>query len=394
MTYLAKKLCDDQDRVKSAEPIAKVEFANTLRGFAAISVVFSHFFYMFWIFPQGVSALINSPTYSPSPASIYYSQWIGFVPYFSWGPFGVAIFFLISGFVIPFALRRAMWKEFMFNRIFRIYPTYIVGFSMSLFALYLAGKYFERPWIWSLGHVGVHYFPGIRDLFNVPMIDGIIWTLDIEMKFYVICALGLSWFRSRSTKVFTVPLVLLIATIILWPLLQSKAAWFDQTTVHYYQFAVRLMVDAQFIVYMFIGVAFNYMYMGSIRKYYGVALVASLMVAYYFMVAMGPDKLGVGLLSNYVFALIFFGFAFRFQRLFKGNKFFNFFADISYPLYVVHPIVGYVSLRVFIDLGVSTAFSLPLVTVSAISLAWLLHRAIERPSHQYAKSVFHSAVVL
>ncbi|MCQ4062259.1 acyltransferase, partial [Klebsiella pneumoniae] len=57
-----------------------------------------------------------------------YLGWLHRLPQFNWGAFGVALFFLISGFVIPFSFVKATWLSFLVGRFFRIFPLYAVGF--------------------------------------------------------------------------------------------------------------------------------------------------------------------------------------------------------------------------------------------------------------------------
>ncbi len=56
--------------------------------------------------------------------------------------------------------------------------------------------------------------------------------------------------------------------------------------------------------------------------------------------AAGPDAASFGLVLNYGAALITFVFAYAYPRFFRANPVFNFLADISYPLYVVHGVAG------------------------------------------------------
>ena len=107
----------------------RVEFANTLRGFACLAVIIAHYFGVFWCARPTVMSLINAP--GESAKAIEAPRWIAAInqiPYFSWGAFGVGIFFLISGFVIPYSLEKATFAAFCIGRLFRILPTYFVGF--------------------------------------------------------------------------------------------------------------------------------------------------------------------------------------------------------------------------------------------------------------------------
>src|ERR1035437_5849791 len=68
-----------------------------------------------------------------------FTQGQGFLPeWFEWlSVLGVDLFFVISGFVIIRAAARENWREFIFARITRIYPTYWV-YTTILVAIYFA----------------------------------------------------------------------------------------------------------------------------------------------------------------------------------------------------------------------------------------------------------------
>jgi peptidoglycan/LPS O-acetylase OafA/YrhL len=192
----------------------KIEFANTLRGFAAVCVVISHYYGVFWSSRGAVEALTNSPALSleAHPIPTYISL-LHVFQLFNWGSYGVALFFIVSGFVIPFSLQRMGWFIFSVNRVLRIMPTYFVGFSVTLLAIFLSGKYFVREWPFGLEEVLIHYIPGLRDLMWSRGIDGIVWTLEIEMKFYLLCAILIGLFRQQSLKVFVAPVMLFVFAI-------------------------------------------------------------------------------------------------------------------------------------------------------------------------------------
>ena len=63
----------------------------------------------------------------------------------------------------------------------------------------------------------------------------------------------------------------------------------------------------------------------------------------------------------------------------------RFFADISYPLYVVHGVPGYVLLLVLLNDGWPPAAAILLVTSASIAIAYAVHRLIEGPTHRIGK---------
>jgi peptidoglycan/LPS O-acetylase OafA/YrhL len=136
---------------------------------------------------------------------------------------------------------------------------------------------------------------------------------------------------------------------------------------------------------MFIGVLLNYLYQGKLMTYVAWSGILILFVLFYAQWSVGPYGDSLALAWSYLFALSTFSFAYYFPNLFKGNRVFDFLANISYPLYVVHGVFGYVGLRIMLDLGLNAEASLVLVTSSCLLLAWFIHVLIERPTQRLGK---------
>src|SRR5947199_3066526 len=102
---------------------SRLWFAQALRALACLLVVFSHYGHLFVLDPQTVGVLCLCPPLKglPRPAFLRVFE-LCQVWYFSPANFGVALFFLVSGFVIPFSLRRNTLGGFFVRRFFRLYP--------------------------------------------------------------------------------------------------------------------------------------------------------------------------------------------------------------------------------------------------------------------------------
>ncbi len=360
----------------------RVVFANNLRGLAALIVLISHYFGAFWDRREEVAYLINAPLLSPeqfnAPTLV---TLINFQPYFNWGAYGVALFFLISGFVIPFSLQRYTWKQFISNRLLRILPTYIVGFTITLTAIYLCSLYFSNPWPFSSKEIIIHYMPAIRDLLNSRNIDGIIWTLEIEMKFYFICLLAIICFRKKSMLVFGIPIILLCLSLVLGTQLDTL----QQHALHYFQAVRNLLFFSKFIIFMFIGVVFNYLYQEKLTEEVCSVLVLSFFVMFAGLWTIGPEHASSMQIWSYGAAVLTFALLYYKPHYLPQQSCLDFLAKISYPLYVIHGLTGYIGLRILLDKQVPLFVALSLVTTSAFGLAWLIHRYIEVPTHLLGK---------
>lgn len=156
-------------------------FVDMLRGLAALLV--------FW-FHLDLHILCGYPGTPVPPDSLTYWLVYGFTDL---GRYGVAIFFMISGFLIPSTLRgpKASLRTYALHRFFRLYPAYWV--AIAAWAAVAA---------WLPSGDGQ---PGARDallnltmlqkFLSVPDVIGAFWTLPIELLFYFACAF-LFWSRS------------------------------------------------------------------------------------------------------------------------------------------------------------------------------------------------------
>jgi peptidoglycan/LPS O-acetylase OafA/YrhL len=100
------------------------------------------------------------------------------------GRVGVVVFFLISGFVIPFSIRAdrpAAIGSFLIKRAFRIFPAYWLSIPFGAFATY---------WLWGrpFGALDLAVnFTLLQDWLGFPSAEGLYWTLLVEWVFYFLC---------------------------------------------------------------------------------------------------------------------------------------------------------------------------------------------------------------
>src|ERR1700680_1263338 len=95
---------------KAAAPKhSRLAWLDALRGFAALCVVFDH----------GSTLMLE-------PVRDFLYRWLA--P----GQYGVFVFFLISGYIIPASLeRRGSVRGFWTSRLFRLYPMYAVALVIA-----------------------------------------------------------------------------------------------------------------------------------------------------------------------------------------------------------------------------------------------------------------------
>jgi peptidoglycan/LPS O-acetylase OafA/YrhL len=150
----------------------RLGWLDALRGFAALVVAWFH-----------AAPYLIGPDL---PATLF--------RHFDTGKYGVLLFFLVSGYVIPMSLERhGSLRRFWTGRIFRIYPAYLL--SLAVMGALTAAGFLVMPESLQdetvtgiLGHATMlQEFLGLRGAVRVY------WTLSFEMAFYLIVAGLFAW---------------------------------------------------------------------------------------------------------------------------------------------------------------------------------------------------------
>ena len=163
----------------SAAP-RRLAWLDGLRGLAVLCVIFEHMSYLLF---SGVRPVIG--------------------PWFSFGTYGVLVFFLVSGYIVPASLeRRGSVRGFWTGRFLRLYPPLALALVATV-VLALTGVVPFRAGV-SQHPVGaiLAHATMLQDLLNVPNALNVLWTLSYEMMFYLlVTALFTVGLHRRSSAV-------------------------------------------------------------------------------------------------------------------------------------------------------------------------------------------------
>ncbi|MFF4739082.1 acyltransferase family protein [Streptomyces sp. NPDC001262] len=98
---------------------------------------------------------------------------------------GVEVFFLISGFVICMSSWGKKLGDFVVSRVTRLYPAYWFALILTVTVITLFPEVRQvRSWTDVLVN-----FTMLQEGFRVHSVDGVYWTLFVEMKFYLLFAI-------------------------------------------------------------------------------------------------------------------------------------------------------------------------------------------------------------
>ena len=391
------------DGARQQAGTGRMTWLDGLRGFAAIVVVFWHL---------GPRAVVNAQSAH---------EWVDL------GKFGVVLFFIISGYVIPMSLERhGSLRHFWVSRIFRLYPAWAVSAVLMLALLFWGllatpAGIAKDPVTATVAHLTM-----LQGLLGVSNLVWIYWTLSYEMIFYLIVAALFAFRWHRHSALFA---CLIAGTAVLGGT-RLPGALFTGNAEHrmavvlgiavamvvvvagYVSGRRRLALGCAvvslgavtvpllnggsetrgswqsliFIAAMFTGTIIHRIQHGQIRRSTGLAAIT-------FVLACGvvgawlhiPDPVARRVwISTLVLAATAFAVTFLLLRRFRTPRFAEWLGQISYPVYLLHMVLLVVFLKVLPDLTARSVIE-QIVGLSGylavlFLLAHIAHQYIELPA--------------
>lgn len=282
-----------------------------------------------------------------------------------WGYLGVNLFFMISGFVIFMTLEKTRQSlDFVVSRFSRLYPAYWVAVILTFVLTHWLGL----PGKVVGAETALLNLSMVHSFFNIPNVDGVYWTLEIELIFY---AWALLAFRLRLlSKIHLLFGALFVVRLLYW--------WC----------ATHLHVDLPWIAYrlLIIGVipwfaagvmAFR-LAAGSATPARDIALVVAAVLV--LALVDGPDR---ALLLAVLSVVLYF--AAKGRLGFLNNRGLVFLGTISYTLYLVHENIGWALIMRLEKSGMDANAAIVVALAVALLLATLLTKLVEQPAMRWVR---------
>jgi peptidoglycan/LPS O-acetylase OafA/YrhL len=293
------------------------------------------------------------------------------------GRIGVVVFFLISGYVIPFSIRAdrpAAIGTFLIKRAFRIFPAYWLSIPFGAFATY---------WLWgrSFGALDVAVnFTLLQDWLGFPPAEGLYWTLLVEWVFYFLCV-ALLLTKSLGDPRRLCALAMLFGFIYSLAMLAKwmGTSLMPSTTAFWFLNLSMMLCGTLYRTCVVESTATD-------DRWLRAAFIA--LLAYYLLVLPTCSVLAIGYARNasvpYALGLLVFVVGISFVRI--ETRLTDWLGRISYSIYLFHPIVFSCLLWWLLHrpagswwrtqhLGVYLAINVGLT----IALAALVYRCVEAP---------------
>jgi len=277
------------------------------------------------------------------------------------GYLGVPIFYIVSGFVIALSAEGRTPVAFGISRFVRLYPTYWVSLGLTILAVLATGQgSFEATQVAA-------NLTMLNDYLEIPDIDGVYWTLQVELKFYAcVFLLLLTGVFHRYRIWVTVWLALTTWHVLIGPV--PVMGWF---------------INPGYSPFFISGVAFHLIGRDGFRSYnssiLGVAFVLSMIMTY----RHAPpfvlfDDAWIPIVSCVTVALAFGFFALlttgRLNRM-QGRWLLTL-GGLTYPLYLLHSRAGKALIDTFKP-QVPEWLLVIGVTALMLAVSYAIHRLVD-----------------
>ena len=357
-------------------PSGSYAFISQLRGWAAICVVVSHLVMMYFNGAASNAFTFILPVRNTEP-----------LPYldvlyriteklrFNFGAFGVALFFLISGFLISNSLQDKTSWGFIRKRLVRVYPVYAIGFSVTFGLMYLyicaykgdAFPYGFKDWLMQVSL--------LRDWFWLPSLDGVSWTLETDLKFYLFAVIMLQMDIYRKPKgVFWGSVALGLISV-----LASKASQCPGLSIQAFAACYFLSFGCGLILYILLGLCLFNLFSGEWKPVEFAFTVTGVYLLFILASTKGALSGVDSTISNYTYALLVFSLFLLLRNRLPQFKFIGFISRISFSVYIVHGLNGYMLMSVLDHAGVAPHFCILIAIAATTLLATLFYKAVEEP---------------
>jgi len=335
---------------QNASPSNRLASLDWLRLLAALAVVAYHYLF------RGAAAdgYLSEGYPEVAPQAIY-------------GYLGVNLFFLVSGFVIAWSAEGRGWLDFAIARFARIYPGFVVSMTLTFVILWFAapawGEVSVRQYLANL----VMFSPALGQ----PFVDGVYWSIILELIFY-----------------FWVALALMTGVFHRWKL-ELVAGWLVVSALNEFVIgsgAMRLLFLTEYGPLFAAGILVHHIHARG-RSAEGLILLAAAFGLSTSLMGVARDwmqghygvsvPMGGLVLANIAIHAVLIA-AIRFGASFRPTGLSLALGGLTYPLYLLHQNIGFVLID---DLAphIGRWPAAALVTATMFLLAWSVWRFVEPP---------------
>jgi peptidoglycan/LPS O-acetylase OafA/YrhL len=324
---------------------------DILRFLAAVMVMFYHYGFWVWAFPDGISARATGGIPAHPEMAFAGSGWVG-----------VQVFFVISGFVIAFSAENSTPLRFFEARVRRLAPAAWICAPVTAAVLLLVGVSWPTDAVVRLARTAL-FVP------FEPWVDSVYWTLGIEIAFYALVWILLR--LGRFDLMETVAIVIGLVSTLFWSL-YFVFGWSDLAETRWLQLAL-VHHGAFFAVGVLIWLM-HFKAMTLARLCFGAIFLAGGALQIVSSVDVHGIKVGAAMpyappIILFLAAVALMAWSLRLDLSWHGWRKIGL---MTYPLYLIHDVVGAAILGVLMRGGVPYLAAISAVGATMIAASWLV----------------------
>ena len=259
---------------------------------------------------------------------------------FKYGYLGVDFFFIISGFVIVLSISHRSVNRFVISRITRLYPVYWISVILTFSSIKLF-DFNESNLSFSDFAFNLTMF---QNYFGVKNVDGVYWTLFVEMKFYIFVICSYLFFN-KITKIkleYLIYFWLLISVFLLVFIFNDYSSIITKL--------ISIILIPKYSCYFIAGMTFYLIFKNGSKFKYLLILSLCLIISCYYAIKNGmilQNDLNVQFSSFIIcshivlFFLIFYLLTTGLLNRINSPKLY-YLGILTYPLYLIHQNIGYI----------------------------------------------------
>jgi len=307
------------------------------------------------------------------------------------GKLGVVLFFVLSGFLITYLLlaeehsfKKISIKKFYMRRVIRIWPLYfliiLLAFlilpNMQVFNLPGYGKdVIYSNLMWKL-ILYVLFFPNlVLSLFGVVPYASHTWSIGTEEQFYLVWPLVLKYIkRYRMLLMIVIIMSYLVIKFFLLSSYGDNIPYSYVIKAFWYSFPIDCMaIGGMFSILLFQKSKYLKYIIRNDLFYISICLVSLLIIMGVYVPYIHYEFYSI------LFGIIIINFAVNDQiKISLENKTLNYLGNISYGLYMYHPIVIVLVLYIGLSFNIQTNWVIyPLSLIFTIVIAALSYKYFE-----------------
>lgn len=276
--------------------------------------------------------------------------------FFSMGQQGVNIFFVISGFVIPYSMWNAGYQikdffRYILKRSVRIDPPYLLVILICLIA-----GIFNTKFGFDFQKLVLHLFYLIP-FSSYDWYQSVFWTLGVEFQFYLLIGLLLPVIQKGNVYLLVAALVILSWTAYYTPTPDPKS-FYILRSLHFFNIGILLLLNRKERL--------------SDWLFHISLITIIIFLIFKITLVTGITCYATALLIKYA----------KFEHPIS-----DFFSKISYSLYIIHFLSAEFVIYLLSGVKLAPYLLFGILIITSVTSGYLLYHIIEKPSIKWSKKI-------